>query len=219
VRHVVWDWNGTLFDDLPAVVASVNASLDMLGAGPIDEDGYRAVYRRPVHLAYEALLGRPVGVEEMARIDRTFHDAYQEMARDVPLAGDAGDAVRCVAAGGATQSVLSMWWHDRLLPTVRRLGLYEDMVLVEGHRGQPGEAKSAHLSAHIGRLAGLLPGLEEGDVVVIGDITDDAAAAAAVGARCVLFDGGSQTVEDLAATGFPVAFTLVEAVELALGPC
>ena len=36
MRHVIWDWNGTLFDDLHIVVESVNASLAELGAPPID---------------------------------------------------------------------------------------------------------------------------------------------------------------------------------------
>jgi len=29
-RHIIWDWNGTLFDDLHIVVESVNASLAQL---------------------------------------------------------------------------------------------------------------------------------------------------------------------------------------------
>ena len=29
--HVVWDWNGTLVEDLPVVVESVNAALDAIG--------------------------------------------------------------------------------------------------------------------------------------------------------------------------------------------
>ena len=36
--HIVWDWNGTLFDDLAIVVDAVNASLAHEGAGPIDAD-------------------------------------------------------------------------------------------------------------------------------------------------------------------------------------
>ena len=49
MRHIVWDWNGTLFDDLDIVVASVNVSLRSVGAPPIDADEYRAVYQRPLH--------------------------------------------------------------------------------------------------------------------------------------------------------------------------
>ena len=58
--HVIWDWNGTLFDDLHIVVEGVNASLRMLGLATIGPDEYRASYRRPVNLFYEDLLGREI---------------------------------------------------------------------------------------------------------------------------------------------------------------
>jgi phosphoglycolate phosphatase-like HAD superfamily hydrolase len=31
IRHVVWDWNGTLFDDFHVVVEAVNAGIEPLG--------------------------------------------------------------------------------------------------------------------------------------------------------------------------------------------
>jgi len=52
-------------------------------------------------------------------------------------------------------------------------------------------------------------------VLVIGDAKDDAAAAAHVGAACVLYDGGSHPREELEATGAPVAGSLTEALDLA----
>ena len=56
--HVVWDWNGTLVEDLPIVVESVNAALDAIGEVPITEDDYRAYFTRPVGQFYERLLER-----------------------------------------------------------------------------------------------------------------------------------------------------------------
>lgn len=217
MRHVVWDWNGTLFDDLAIVVASVNVSLLSVGAPPIDADGYRAVYRRPLHHFYEALLGRPVLPEEMAAIDRDFHDAYHALLDQARLTVDARSAVDLVAARGQTQSVLSMWWHDRLVPAVRYFELEDFMLAVDGHRGVPGDSKEHHLARHVEQLTRLFPQkVSREGMTVIGDVTDDADAARAVGVGCVLYDGGSQPQAALEATGAPVAATLMEAVELAL---
>ena len=58
--HIVWDWNGTLFDDLDVVVRSVNHGLEGFGAIPIDLDGYRSHYTRPVKLFYDRLIGREI---------------------------------------------------------------------------------------------------------------------------------------------------------------
>ena len=58
MAHVVWDWNGTLLDDLEIVVEAVNSSLALFDAAPITADGYRDLYTRPVKLFYDRLLGR-----------------------------------------------------------------------------------------------------------------------------------------------------------------
>jgi len=57
VLHIVWDWNGTLVDDLPIVVDCVNAALAVIGEPPIDADDYREHFARPVNRFYESLLG------------------------------------------------------------------------------------------------------------------------------------------------------------------
>ena len=216
MRHVVWDWNGTLFDDLDIVVAAVNVSLRAVGAGPIDADRYREVYQRPLHRFYETLLGRPVPPEEMASIDLDFHDAYHALLDQARLTVDARRAVDLVAARGQTQSVLSMWWHDRLVPAVRYFALDDYMLAVDGHRGPAGASKQNHLARHVEQLVRLFPGrVESRGMTVIGDVTDDADAARAVGVGCVLYDGGSQPRAALEATGAPVASSLIEAVELA----
>lgn len=216
MSHLIWDWNGTLFDDLEIVVESVNASLAFLGEDPIDAAGYRAHYRRPTHLFYEDMVGRPVDADEFAEIDRIFHRNYHEALHRADLTADAREAVAAAARAGASQSVLSMWWHDRLVPMVRRLRLEPYMLAVDGHRGAPGETKDQHLAHHIDQLIALFPALERDEMVVVGDITDDAAAARTAGVRCVLYDGGSQPRPTLTGTGVPVADTLLEAVSLAL---
>lgn len=216
MRHVVWDWNGTLLDDLEAVVAAVNVSLAMLGEQPIDEAEYRRHYTRPVRRFYESLLGRAVGDAEVGEIDAVFHEAYRPLAERLTLGADARAAVESARAAGATQSVLSMWQHDGLEAAVHRTGLADYVVAVDGIRGgAPGREKAGHLAEHLERLAVLVPSLEREAIVMVGDITDDADAAAAARISCVLYDGGSQPKSVLQQCGVPVAATLVEALELA----
>jgi phosphoglycolate phosphatase-like HAD superfamily hydrolase len=152
----------------------------------------------------------------MASIDLDFHDAYHALLDQARLTVDARGAVDLVAARGQTQSVLSMWWHDRLVPAVRYFALDDYMLAVDGHRGPAGASKQNHLARHVEQLVRLFPGrVESRGMTVIGDVTDDADAARAVGVGCVLYDGGSQPRAALEATGAPVAASLIEAVELA----
>jgi phosphoglycolate phosphatase-like HAD superfamily hydrolase len=211
VRHVVWDWNGTLIDDLAVVVESVNASISRYGAGPIDADGYRDHYQRPVRRFYDVLLGRPVSDDEWREIDVFFHGTYREALHAVSLTADAVIAMSAVREAGATQSLLSMWWHQELILAVTRHGLSGYFVRIDGNTHDAGATKAEHLAGHIESL-----GLAPRRVVVIGDSLDDAVAAREVGVSCVMYDGGSHHRAQLEASGFPVADSLVLAVEVAL---
>jgi phosphoglycolate phosphatase-like HAD superfamily hydrolase len=209
VRHLVWDWNGTLFDDLDLVVTATNASLAVAGGPVVTADEHRRDFRRPIWAYYAHVLGRPLAENEFLQLDRVFHDEYRAGLAFCRLAGDAHDAIR---AWTGTQSLLSMWFHHELVPIVRRHGLEGHLTRVDGLRDAVGGgSKVPHLRAHLDAL-----GLRGEGCVLIGDSIDDAEAASSVGARVVLYAGGFTEEKRLRATGLPVATTLVEAVSWAL---
>jgi phosphoglycolate phosphatase-like HAD superfamily hydrolase len=213
VRHVVWDWNGTLYDDLHIVVDAVNVSLGELGAPPIDTAGYRDHYTRPVRLFYEALLARPVTSDEFAMIDRVFHASYGASLDRAGLAADARRALVRVS-GNSSQSLLSMWRHDSLVAYVDRLGLAPYMARIDGNRSPDDATKAGALAEHVERLRDQAIIMNPDSVLVIGDGLDDARSAAEVGVDCVLYDGGSHHRRELEAAGVPVADTLMHALDV-----
>ncbi len=206
--HLVWDWNGTLLDDLTLVVAATNASLAVFGGPAVTADEHRRGFRRPVVDYYAAVLGRPLDWGDFARLDETFHRSYADGLTGCQLSKGALDAL---AGWAGTQSLLSMWFHDSLVPTVNRYGLDRYFARVDGLRDViGGGSKAPHLAAHLDAL-----GLVGPDCVLIGDSVDDAEAAASVGARCVLYTGGFTDPLRLRSVGVPVADTLGDAVLIA----
>jgi phosphoglycolate phosphatase-like HAD superfamily hydrolase len=210
--HVVWDWNGTLFDDHVAVLAAVNDALALVDLPPIDADTYRSHYTRPVQRFYERVAGRPIEPGEWRTLDGAYHDSYHAWVERLSLAPDALAALAAAEAAGLTQSLLSMWRHQELVPLVQRLGIDHFFVRVDGLREHGGEGKTEHLVAHLAALE-----VKPSAVVLVGDSLDDLAAARAVGARCVLYDGGSHHRHELEAAGVPVVDTLTAALAAARG--
>jgi phosphoglycolate phosphatase-like HAD superfamily hydrolase len=206
--HLVWDWNGTLLDDLTLVVSSTNSAFAAVGGRSVDSDEHRRTFRRPVAEFYAEVLGRAVDAEEFGRLDRIFHDAYRLGLTTTTLAADAMAAIK---SWPGSQSLLSMWFHDELVPAVETYGLTGLFTRVDGLRTEVGgDLKAGHLSRHLAELQ-----ISGDDAVLIGDSLDDATAAEAVGAGVVLYTGGFTHPQRLRASGRPVADTLVEAVELA----
>jgi phosphoglycolate phosphatase-like HAD superfamily hydrolase len=123
----------------------------------------------------------------------------------------AADAMAAIRSWPGSQSLLSMWFHDELVPAVETYGLAGIFARVDGLRTEVGgDLKAGHLARHLAEL-----GIAGDQVVLIGDSLDDAAAADSVGGQAVLYTGGFTAPARLRASGRLVADSLVEAVSLA----
>jgi phosphoglycolate phosphatase-like HAD superfamily hydrolase len=214
MRHVVWDWNGTLLADQELVVDALNAVLVDRGLPSTDLATYQRLYTRPVRRFYERLFGRSIDDAEWQHLDDVYHTGYAAALERARLADDALDALEAIAGTGRTQSLLSMYRHEDLVPLVTKLGVHDHFVRVDGLRGPGGGLKAPHLEAHLERIIHAA-GDDPGRVLVVGDALDDAAAAAHVGASCVLYDGGSHPRDELERAGVPVADSLTHALDIA----
>ena len=208
--HIVWDWNGTLFDDNHAVLSAVNTVCAAFEREHIDLEQWREVFSRPLLKCYERVLGRSLSEQEWARIDVLYHEAYRELLHSCALAQGVPDMLRDWQTTGRTQSLLSMWFHDELVPLVHEFGLRPLFERVDGLRAEVGGgSKAEHLQRHVTGLE-----LDPTDVVLIGDVLDDAVAASHVGADCILLTTGVMSRRALEGSGFAVVDSIPEAMRL-----
>ena len=152
--HLVWDWNGTLLDDIDAVIAATNAAFAEIGLEPITLERYRELYCIPIPLFYERLMGRvPTGAEWLV-MDETFHRHYTLRRVDCRLTDGVEELLAQWALAGRSQSLLSMYGHDELVPVVRGYGIESHFVRVDGRTGPSGGSKALHMERHLTALAG-----------------------------------------------------------------
>jgi phosphoglycolate phosphatase-like HAD superfamily hydrolase len=214
VKHIVWDWNGTLLADNHAVLAGVNAVCAEFGREPIDIEHWRSIFSRPLVACYEGLLGRSLATADWSSLDQLYHRAYEELLHTCGLAPGVPDELHRWAATGRSQSLLSMWFHHRLVPLITEFQLAPLFARVDGLRDTVGGgSKAEHLAAHLAAQQ-----LDPADVLVIGDVVDDAVAAAHVGAHCVLVSTGAMSAEKLSVEGVPVVDSVAAAIALTNHP-
>ncbi|MFJ8544575.1 HAD family hydrolase [Streptomyces sp. NPDC093586] len=207
--HIVWDWNGTLFHDNDAIVGATNAAFAEFGLAPITLEQYRALYCVPVPKFYERLMGRMPTDAEWEAMDAAFHRYYTEHRVRCGLTEGAAELLAGWRAAGRSQSILSMYGHEELVPLVRGLGIEAHFLRVDGRTGPSGGSKAEHMVRHLAALGSVV---DPARTVVIGDAADDAVAALHAGARAVLYTGGSHSRASLVGVGVPVVDTLGEAV-------
>ncbi|WP_432097329.1 HAD family hydrolase [Streptomyces sp. bgisy100] len=209
--HIVWDWNGTLFHDIDAVIGATNASFAEIGLPPITLARYRDLYCVPVPRFYERLMGRVPTTEEWEVMDAAFHRHYWTRAESAALTEGAEQLLADRQAAGLTQSLCSLAPHEELIPIVRTHGIEQLFLRVDGRIGPSHTGKAQHMERHLAAMDGAV----RQRIVVIGDAVDDAIAAAHVGAKAVLYTGGSHSRASLETAGVPVVDSLSEAVEAA----
>jgi phosphoglycolate phosphatase-like HAD superfamily hydrolase len=210
ILHVVWDWNGTLLNDNHAVLGAVNEVCSGFGRPRLTWSEWQTAYARPMRLSYEQVLQRTLDDEEWEQVDKLYHDRYDALLPTCELATDAHAVLRACGTSGRTQSLLSMWFHSRLTPTVEHYGLTQYFTRVDGLPGEVGGgSKADSLVRHLNEQQ-----LDPASVVLVGDVVDDANAAQAAGAQCVLVTTGAMTREALETTGAPVAASITEALGL-----
>lgn len=205
---MVWDWNGTLLNDNHAVLAAVNEVCAGFGRPELSWGDWQAAYARPMQVSYEQILQRTLDDEEWARVDKLYHERYDALLHTCELADGTLDVLRQCIESGRTQSLLSMWFHGRLTPTVEQYGLTSYFTRIDGLPGDVGGgSKADSLIRHLEAQQ-----LDPATVVLIGDVVDDGQAAQAAGTQCILVSTGAMTRSALEATGAPVTESITEAI-------
>ncbi|MBR1587594.1 MAG: HAD family hydrolase [Kiritimatiellae bacterium] len=213
--YLIWDWNGTLIDDVSAAVNALNRMLSIRGVAPVTRDFYRARFGFPVRPFY-AVAGLDMEKEDWDKICTDFHRFIAEEP-DQHLRQDARDALQLVRDRGGRQSILSALRQDLLHRDTAREEVqpfFDAIFGVDNLDGATKLSRGHDLISHLkstGRLAPSQP------LFFIGDTLHDAEVGAAIGATPVLVDGGHQNGDRLRASGQIVVPSLLAAVNMALG--
>ena len=207
-KRLIWDWNGTLLDDVAAAVGALNRMLVKRGARPITIEHYRRRFGFPVRPFY-AELGVDLAKWDWDEICEDFHNFVLEEPQAVRP--DARAVLELAASLGFRQSILSALRQDKLEAALAAngfLGFFDRIFGVDNLDGASKLDRGRELMASLGPSADT--------PVFIGDTLHDAEVARELGGRCVLVSCGHQMPDRLAAAGCPVAATLADAVRLAV---
>ena len=157
--YIIWDWNGTLIDDVSAAVNALNRMLSIRGVAPVTRDFYRAHFGFPVRPFY-AVVGLDLEKEDWDKICTDFHQFIAEEP-DQHLRPDAKDALQLVRDRGGHQSILSALRQDLLHRDTSREGVqtfFDTLFGVDNLDGATKLSRGHDLVAHLKSIGLLAPG-------------------------------------------------------------
>jgi phosphoglycolate phosphatase len=192
-RHVIWDWNGTLLDDLDICVEVMNGLLERHGLALLDRARYHATFDFPVREYYRRL-GLEVADGEFERHSRAFIAGYEARRLDAVLQPGADAILAAVLHAGLTQSILSAYHHDTLQEVVAHFGIAGRFVRLTGL-----DNIHAHGKIELGRAWVEELALPRAEVLLVGDTLHDLEVGQALGIDCVLVSHGHHSAERLRA--------------------
>jgi phosphoglycolate phosphatase-like HAD superfamily hydrolase len=210
IDHIVWDWNGTLFNDGDALVRATIDAFAAAGLSPVTRALYQAHFARPISAFYDKLAGRTLSPTEQATLDKHFQLSYARYIEEATLAPDAVRALAAWRDAGASQSLLSMYPQEKLLVLLAKCSIGHYFVRIEGLDDYESPRKEPHLRRHLAEL-----GVSASRVVLVGDSVDDVHAARACGIACVLYHPAEQALLSrtrVVELGVPAVDNLHEAV-------
>jgi HAD superfamily hydrolase (TIGR01549 family) len=194
MRAVVFDWDGTLVDTLPAILRANVAVLLDYGV-PFDEARYRASYSPDWRLMYRRL-GIPEAAVEAA--GARWLALYRETEALEPFA-DIGLALRRLDHAGHRLGLVTAGHRSVVEDQLRRFDL--DRLFVARVFGDDPIAPKPDPEPLERALAELGAGSMPERPIYVGDAPDDMRMARAVGVTGVGIVGALASAEDLRAAG------------------
>ena len=207
--HIIWDWNGTLLNDIGASLASVNDMLAMRGREPIGIDYYRECIGVPIIKFYEKVFDLPN--EDYSVIIKQYNNGYLHHLRDCGLTENAVEVLDYFEGKGVKQAIISSSNNDQLCANVKKYGVFDRFEAVLG-------ASDYLAGSKIERAAEYLDKSDGHRVLVVGDLEHDAEMAADLGADCVLITSGHENRERLYSAKARVISDLRELISIAEEP-
>ena len=197
-KHIIWDWNGTLWDDTQLCVEINNHMLERRGLPLIDRETYTAKLCFPV-TEYYCQLGFDYAETSYEKLAEEFIAEYARRRFECPLQPGARALIAELQDRGVAQAVLSAYEQKALIEATDYFGLTSCFNDIVGLNDIYANGKVENGRKYIQRLE-----TDPSEVLFIGDTLHDFEVAEAMGVNCVLVACGHNSRLRLEACGVPV---------------
>ena len=195
-KCIIWDWNGTLLDDVPLNMKIVNTLLSERGIKTVDSvDYYKSEFSFPIIDFYKKI-GFDLENEDFTLIARQYARLFDEGYPSADIFDDAEHCLSLIKHSGREQLIISASEQGYLLKQVEYFELSHYFTDILGVSDVLGSSKIERAKRWMAERD-----LNPESVLFIGDTIHDCDTAKAIGCDCVLVSRGHNSKERLEKTG------------------
>jgi phosphoglycolate phosphatase len=194
-KMVIWDWNGTLLNDIDICIESINRLLEKRNKPGITKETYYKLFRFPVIDFYNDL-GFDFESESFDAVSDEYIFQYISIESQSSLQESALDLLRFFQKNRLRQVVLSAMEQQTLAESIQKYNIrhfFNEIVGVENFYG--------HGKLDAARRFVARSDISPSNITLLGDTTHDYEVARALGLNCILIAIGHQPYEKLISTG------------------
>ncbi len=194
MNSVIWDWNGTLLNDIDLCISSVNKLLKERTLPEIDTISYKEIFSFPVQDYYKTL-GFDFEKEDFSVPAHQYIVFYYAGFDNCSLQKNAVKVLEYFRDKGFRQFVLSAMQHEMLEKTLELKGILHFFEGVAGLKDHYAVSKTEQGKQLIRTYR-----IDKREALLIGDTTHDFEVATELGVKCILIADGHQSIERLMQT-------------------
>ncbi len=203
-KNIIWDWNGTLLNDVDICIDAMNILLKDRNLQQLSHEKYKNVFTFPVRDYYKAV-GFNFDKEDFEKPAVEFIDNYNKLGYKAKLHKGVIELLKKADDLKISQYILSAMEHNSLIKMLDNFGItyfFEKIKGIDNYYAQSKIEQGKKL------IAG--SNLDKRKTVMIGDTLHDAEVASALGVDCILVAQGHQSFERLNQNGNTVINSLEE---------
>jgi len=191
LKHIIWDWNGTILDDRWLTIAAMNSVLARRNMDILTEDQYLQFFTFPV-IEYYRRLGFDFEKEPFSVSGTEFINEYNARSYEPQLHDGIIDLIAGLNENDVSHSILSASSQEILDKLVEYHSIGHYFIAVLGQDNHYAYGKIETGKAWINKS-----GIDPKQTLFIGDTEHDLEVANAIGAHCALLSWGHTSVERL----------------------
>lgn len=208
IHTIIWDWNGTLLNDIDLCIEIINRLLQKRNLPFLNSEKYRDIFSFPVKDYYEKI-GFDFQQEPFEIPAKEFIDQYNSKVDQCDLHQGAHDVLCHFQKIGKKQIILSAMEQNILESTLNHHQIIKYFDEVSGLDNHYAASKLDNGKNLIKKLQ-----LNPAEICLIGDTEHDFEVAQTIGCTCILMADGHQSRKRLQATGSLTLNKLQELVEV-----